>query len=321
MIQALQDECEFYFCLNQKKQWSERDQRPIPENIKFVTEYEPGKYDLAILHVDQQVISPRHKKRKIFDQFDKIIQDIPKIIINHGTPVYPEGFIDPSMSFQEREIECISRMKRIIGTNTMVVNSHTSASEQEWGFGYPIVHGINPSDWLDIAKEPRVFTAMSPVGLDVYYNRDCMIKTAEELFSIHGYKLWYAKVNVATHVSLDTYKDFLGRSLLYLDTSYRTPMNRARTEAFLSGCCVIQVEGAHDLERWACPGENIVLVPNDPKEIAKVVVDFIENKYWEAVEIGQKGKKMAINNFSQERYKQDWLKLINKTLNRDGVYE
>ncbi len=83
-------------------------------------------------------------------------------------------------------------------------------------------------------------------------------------------------------------------------------MNRARTEAMLSGCCVVQVEGAHDIERFAIPNKNMIIVPNDPEKIAKL----INNHYNDCIKIGQEGKKTAIKIFSREKYRQEWLKLI-----------
>lgn len=59
-------------------------------------------------------------------------------------------------------------------------------------------------------------------------------------------------------------------------------------------------------------GENIVIVPNNPVEISRIIVDLIENRYKEAITIGQKGKKMAIRDFNPQRYRMDWLKLIKK---------
>jgi glycosyltransferase involved in cell wall biosynthesis len=117
-------------------------------------------------------------------------------------------------------------------------------------------------------------------------------------------------MNVDTGNSFESYRQYLGKSLLYADTSYRTPMNRARTEAFLSGCCVIQVEGAHDLERWAKDGENILLVPDDPPQIAEVIAGLLHDGYQKAIQIGQKGKEMAVREFNPERYRKDWLELL-----------
>jgi glycosyltransferase involved in cell wall biosynthesis len=117
-------------------------------------------------------------------------------------------------------------------------------------------------------------------------------------------------MNVDTGSSYELYRQYLGKSLLYIDTSFRTPMNRARTEAFLSGCCVIQVEGAHDLERWAKDGENIILVPDEPQRIAEVVAELLHSGYQNAIQIGQKGKIMATREFNPERYRKDWLDLL-----------
>ncbi len=312
MINALSEDCEFYFCLNVKRKW-DTSLRPMPQNIKFVTHYEPGKYDIAILHIDQQMIDAFHQKRLIYNHFNSVITDIPKVVINHGTPVYPEYFriigwgTATDIQMQEK---CIEIIKELIGDNFMVVNSHTSASEKEWGFGYPIIHGINPEEYYDLPKEPRVFTALSPHGFDIYYNRSCIGDISDELYDKYGYILQYARLNVDTGNSPEQYKQHLGKSLIYLDTSFRTPMNRARTEAFLSGCCVVQVEGAHDLEYWAKSGENIIIVPNDPKAIAEILANLIENDYEKAIAIGKKGKEMAIQEFNPKRYRQDWIKLL-----------
>jgi len=315
LIQALKNDCDFYYCLNTKRDW-DITQRPIPENLQFVTHYNSHTYDLAILHIDQQMIAFDHQKFLIYNQFNNIISDIPKIVINHGTPVFPERFRELGYKLSEKEMQThiINVIKHLIGKNTMVVNSYTAASKKEWGFGIPVVHGMNPSEWLDLKKEPRVFTAVSPIGFNVYYNRRCMMQVADLLYKKHGYILHYAKINADTDSSPQAYKEYLGKSLIYLDPSYRTPMNRARTEAFLSGCCVIQVEGAHDLDRWAKPGENIVIVPNNPEKIVEKIKYLLENNFQKAIEIGQNGKKMAIEMFNRARYRSDWLNLIKGVL-------
>lgn len=312
MMNALNDECEFYHGLNFKRQW-DYSIRPKPNNLHFVPHYESNKYDVAILHVDQQIIDETHLKRRIYEEFDAVITDIPKIVLNHGTPVFPERFFELnqlSLTEEQMKDECVRRVRDLVGHKPMVVNSYAAASTKEWGFGIPIIHGMNPDEWLNLPKEPRVFTAISPNGFDTYYNRGCLVETAKILHHLYGYILAFAKVNINTDNSFQDYKNYLGNSLLYLDTSFRTPMNRARTEAFLCGCCVIQVEGAHDLEIWAKDGENIILVPNDPEEIAKTVVTFLEKDYEKAVRIGESARKMASKHFSYERYKTTWLSLL-----------
>lgn len=317
MIYALRDHCEFSHCMNIKRQW-DTSIRPVPENLKFVSHYEPDFYNAAILHIDQEVITPGHLKKRIYDEFNELITDVPKIVLNHGTPVCPELYSmlgHKHLSEAEMEKDCKTFVKSLVKGNTMVVNSHTAASKKEWDFGIPIIHGMNPDNWWDLPKEPRVFTAISPHGFDAYYNRKCMIRMSEELMEKHGYPLSFARVNVDTSNSPDDYRNYLGRSLLYIDTSYRTPMNRSRTEAFLSGCCVLQVEGAHDLERWAVHNENIIIVPNDPFEIAAIIANLLKNDYQKAITIGQNGKAMAMKHFNPDRYRNDWLNLFQQLIN------
>jgi len=316
MMYALRNDCDFYFSLDIKTQW-DVGKRPLPPNLKFVANYEPGVYDLALFHIDQQVISPKDRKRTIYNDFNRNVNGIPKIVINHGSPVLTEWFKNNAYDYDDDQIKeiCKKEVKALIGNSTMVVNSYAAASENEWGFGYPVVHGMNADDWYDLPKEPRVFTAISPGGFDNYYNRDCLNKVAEILSLKYGYILNHARVNIDSGSSPEYYKKYLGSSLIYLDPSFRTPMNRARTEAFLSGCCVIQVEGAHDIERWGINGENIVLVPNDPARISATIVDFIENKYQQAIEIGKQGKEMAKLEFNPGRYRRDWLNIFDRVMN------
>ena len=311
MINALSDHCQFNFCLNNRRQWNHR-RRPLPPGVKFVPYYEHGLYDFAIFHIDQRIYSPDDQQLKIYTELNDYIDDVPKIVINHGAPVFPEAFeqLTPSPSTEEAESMIARFVRSIVKNNTMVVHSHQAASEKEWGFGLPIVNGLNPNDWWDLPKEPRVFTALPIQGLDTYYNRKCLKAAGELLYYHYGILLHCANFNVPSFMSFDDYRNYLGRSLIYFDTSTRTPMNTARTEAFLSGCCVVQVEGAHDLGQRALDGYNLIQVPNDPSKIAAVIADLVENRYEEAWQIGQNGKKMAVEVFSKERYRNDWLDLF-----------
>lgn len=322
LFNALADDADFFLIHNNHRNWESADfqaARPIPANASHVPYYEPGKYDMAILDLDQQCVNLDLGKSKMQAELRECITDIPRVIIQHGSPVYPEFLLKDEMTKPEAEEECRKITRQMVGTDPMVVNSHTAASDKEWGWGIPIWHGMDPGEWWDLPKEPRVFTALSPRGTDEYYNRDCMNRTSEVLNEKYGHLLWWAKNNIDTHTSTARYKDFLGRSLIYLDTSYRTPMNRARTEAMLSGCCVVQVKGAHDLDQPVEQGNGqeagklgdyMIQVDDDPNKIADLVADLIENRYDECIARGQEAKKMAIHTFSRERYRQDWLKLI-----------
>lgn len=317
LFNALKPDADIFLITNSWRDWRKPEflaARPLPENVTFVPYYEEGKYDFAILDIDQQVLNPDLGKSKTFMDLNMLITDIPKVIINHGSPVYPEFLATVGMTFEEAEVECRRQVKELIGDIPMITNSYTAASEKEWGWGYPIIHGLSPDEWLDLEKEPRIFTALSPAGFDEYYNRAVMGKVAADLEKFYGYTLWWAKMNVNTQDRPEKYKEFLGSSLIYIDTSFRTPMNRARTEAMLSGCCIVQVEGCHDQERFLKNGENCILVPNNPNRIVEILIDLLENRYEECVRIGQEGKKTAIEKFGRERYRQDWMKFIHEVL-------
>lgn len=305
LFTAMDKDADFFLLPNNWRPWF-RDIRPLPRNASFVPYLEKEKYDLAIIDVDQQCVLPEFGKSKVFRRMKEITEGMPRVVINHGGPVYPEKLRYANYeTLEQAEDRCRDTMRKLVKGIPMVVNSHAAASEKEWGWGTPIWHGISPDNWLDLPKEPRVFTALSPGGTDTYYNRERMNEVAGRLED-YGYTLYWAKINVGE----EKYKDMLGSSLIYLDTSFRTPMNRARTEAMLSGACVVQVEGAHDLEMFAKDGENMVIVPDNTDAICRTIVDLIENRYHEAVDIGQSGKETAIEKFNPSRYRDDWMNLI-----------
>lgn len=322
MFNALKDDAHFYLIDNPAKEWRREEylaSRPIPDNVTFVPYYEKGKYDFAILNVDQQCINPKLGKSQVVRELDENIQDIPKVFINHATPVYPEFVMEEGMTKQEAEKVVIEKIKEIVKDNIMVVNSYKAV--EEWGWGNPIWHGINSDEWVPMLKEPRVATAVSPGGCDEYYNRMVMNRVAQTLPEQNGHILWWAKNNTSklfrmgdTYTKAENYKNFLGQSLIYFDGTFRTPMNRGRTEAMLSGCCVVQVEGAHDLERFAKDGENIILVPNDVEKIVNKLNVLLESEYEKCIEIGKNARQTAIKHFNYKRYRSDWLSLINNKI-------
>lgn len=313
---ALRDDADFFFVHNVNRSWKDERflaARPLPQNVTFVPYVEPEKYDLAILHLDQQCLKEDIGKRKVFlDLYQETVGKLPVYVHMHGSPIWPEYLKLVNMTDEDAKQECRRLIKQMIGNLPMLVNSYDSV--KEWGWGFPIWHGINPQDWWDLPKEPRIFTAISNAGLDFYYNRACLNEVIHILNKEYNIPLWWARENTNSHDSWDHYRNWMGRSLLYIDLSYHTPMNRGRTEAMLSGCCVIQIEKAHDLDRFAKDRDNIILVPNNPEKIVQIIIHYLNNKYDEAVLIGQKGKQTAINLFSPERYRQEILQWMNDVI-------
>lgn len=310
LITALKDYVQFDILVNTNKHWLGRP-TPAPEQTRFVANYTPGYYDFAILNLDQQVINENIYKSQIYPQLNSVITDIPKIVLQHGSPVYPEYVATNGMDWKDAEKKIIEYTKKLVGDNTMVVNSYTSASDSEWGFGHPIVHGMDTEMWGPAeTKELKVITALSPAGCDVYYNRQMLDEVMAILEQKYSIRVEWARRNVKFD-STEEYAQWLGKSLIYLDTSYRTPMNRARTEAMLSGCAVVQVEGAHDLDRFFHPGEDIYLTPqNSPDAMAELVADLFFMKHDEVLQVGKNARENAFKQFNYDRYSQDWMALL-----------
>lgn len=291
-------------------------------SVKLVPHYEKGKYDVALLHLDQQCLESmlwEKGKGSILRELDSVITDIPKIVIMHGTPYYPESFSCDikednykELGFTEKQIGCssvlINQCKKIIGDKIMVCNSHRA--QEQWGFGQTIWHGLDPDEWWDLPKEPRVVTMISPGGLDKYYDRT-FFRAVKDFLEEKNITLCHITVD-AQFKSFDEYRNFLGRSLIYFNPTRESPMPRARSEAMLSGCCVITTPH-QDADTFIEDGVNGFIVKRNPTMVATLVEELLHD-YKRAIEIGQKGKETAKKIFDIKRYQNDWTNLFIKTI-------
>ena len=292
-------------------------------NLKIVPYYEPGKYDIALLHLDQQCFDENlwdRGKGSLYREVNEVIRDIPKIVINHGTPYYPENFQCnikkenyKNLGYTKKQIgmskELIDKCKKAIGNNYMVVNSYKA--KEQWGFGKVIIHGLDKEEWFDLPKEPRVITVLSPAGLDKYYDRTFLSAIKEELYERD---IYFCQITVDVNFkNFKDYREFLGRSLIYVHPMREAPMSRGRTEAMLSGCCILTTPW-HDTDRFIENGKNGFIIPRNPK----IVCDMIEGllyDYKTAVKIGQEGKKTAIKEFDGDKYRNKWREFMEYVIN------
>lgn len=302
---------EFYWLENNVRKWVRESPRPQPEHLKWVTHYTPGEYDVAMLHIDQQAADPLIGKGQLYRQLNEVIQDIPKIVFNHGTPMWDEAFTEDLVlnggtvmtSRGPREIDGI---KKIVGDNFMVVNSYTAVDR--WGWGYPIIHGLDPSEWWDLPKEPRATVMISPGGLDKYYNRQLLTYIKARVKESTGLDVQHVTVNYKAN-DWDDYRQFLGKSLIYINPTLDSPMPRARTEAMLSGCCVLSSK-YHGFEEYIEHGKEGFVMPDNPLSYAQTIDQLVNYHYQEAIEIGKNGKKKAQQLFSLDRYLADLYTLL-----------
>lgn len=294
---------EWTWLIQHKRPYSPRSRGDFVKN--WAIEYEEGKYDFALLHLDQQCIEEELLKRGkglLYMELNERIKDIPKIVIMHGTPYYPEKF---SMEY------VVDKVKELVGENTMVVNSYKAA--EQFGFGIPIVHGIDPNEWWDLPKEPRVVISVSPAGLDKYYDRDFTEAVISELEE-RGVTVCHIGVNWKpsdrSGNEWDNYRNFIGRSLIFLNLTKDSPMPRARTEAMLSGCCVLTTPW-QDADTFIKDGENGFIIPRNPQSVADKVQWLMEH-YDLAIKVGKAGKQTMIERFTVEAYQQKWKDLLEK---------
>ncbi len=319
----------FYMLETNVRKWSKSSARPLPETwltedeFEWVQYYEPGKYDLAILRLDQQCTDPTLGKGHVFRQLNDLIQDCPKIVINHGCTIWDDMRTE-DMVINGGDLQTPRGMVHLDGMKeltkdaaVMVTNSYTAA--EHWGWGFPIIHGFDSSNWTpyDKPKEPRVILPVSPAGLDKYYNRSLMTAIKSAVKERTGLDVLHFNVNLdfdkmgGDH--WDTYRDFVGRSLIAIFPFFDSPMPRSRTECMMEGVCVLSSRH-HGADEYIENGVNGFILPDNPLSYAEAIHILIMEGYRDAVKIGQEGKKTAIELFEPQRYFKQWWWLINEVL-------
>lgn len=295
--------------MNPYRYWADVH-RKMPENMHEVPYYEEGKYDLAILHIDQQCIynpekGDRISKGRLYSEINDLIKDIPKIVINHMTPFHDKYDSD----------YVVSEIKRMVGDNIMVVNSYDAA--KQWGWGNVITHGMQVDEWWDLPKEPRCITTLSPEGMDKAYRR-VFLHTVISLLNEKGINFVWVGVD-RKFGNFDDYRDFIGRSLVYFNPTWQSPRPRARTEAMLSGCCIVTTP-YQDADTFIVDGENGFLtskmrienphIMDSPEYTAKLITKLITEEPDRALEVGQRGKKTAQELFNDKVFADQWQRLL-----------
>jgi len=91
-------------------------------------------------------------------------------------------------------------------------------------------------------------------------------------------------------------------------------MPRARTEAMLSGCCVVTTPH-QDADTFIEHGKNGFLIPREPQKVADLIEGLIMD-YKTAIKVGQAGKETAKKLFTYDRYRKQWLEVFNVAINR-----
>lgn len=274
-------------------------QRPVPDNVRFIkpAELDPAVFDLALLHLDQWC-DRLNIRASSFRFMKETTKAIPQIIIIHGT-------LDSEANRQA--------ILRLIGDLPVVCNSRQAALEWDGGegrcdrYGNPqfraIIHGYR-DEFFNHGLDHRrraVTTVCSGNDLSREYHGLPVLERLSRDMPL----AWYGPAgNREWLPDYTLYREMLASSLIYFSPTRRGPMPGARTEAMLSGCCIVTVPG-HDIERYIAHGHNGYIVDTyaRARDVLRMLLDDPERAY----EVGQRGRLTALDLFSSRRYVRDWL--------------
>jgi hypothetical protein len=285
--------------------WRE-EQRPTPLNLRGAIETDAvglGQFDLALCHLDQWIDRFPHRGLpfRVMTQLARRL-DLPAVCIMHGTPDYPENRVN---------------LLRLLGDVPCVCNSQAAAEEWDGGegrldrYGLPqfrsIIHGYDADEfWSEPACRRRrvAISVCSGGSTSAWYHGTPILErlirdVPLEWYGPYGNRDWLP--------SYGEYREMLASSLIYFSPTHRAPMPGARTEAALSGCCVVSVPG-QDWHEYIEQGVNGYIVNSyaDTVRALRVLLDDHERAW----RIGQAGREMAQERFGVERYVNDWLALL-----------
>lgn len=333
----------YWMSNNVREDWNKKYRDQPTENLTYVPYFEEGKYDLAVLHIDQASLDYDPKlargKNTLSCDVNEAIKDTPKVILNHGTPFWPELYGDPEGKYSEEWL--LKQCKEFVGDNLMIVNSHRA--REMWGIenSRTIIHGMEATEWLDLPKECRVITTLSPAGWDAYYNRLLMRAVQDDLKQQYKVPMYQVGTDFMAE-DFNDYKNFIGRSLIYFNSTKESPMPRGRTEAMLSGACIVSSAGHGAEDYFNCNAREVFLavgeykfpevmkkiiaaevnnitgfiIPDNPEPTSWLIAYLFEN-YDIAKRIGQNGKRLARDKFNINRYQSEWGEVIKSLTGKD----
>lgn len=296
--------------INPYRTWGE-SHRPLPPKMNWVTSFKRKHYDLAILHVDQQSIydpekGDRISKGKLFMEVRSVIgDDCPIVVINHMTPFH-DKYESPYV---------VEFLKKMTEGCFMITNSFEAA--KQWGWGKPVIHGMDIDEWYDLPKEPRAVTVLSPAGMEKAYRR-IFLHTVKRYLEEMGVPFFWVGVD-RKFESFEAYKEFLGRSLVFFNPTWQSPRPRARTEAMLSGACVVTTP-YQDATTFIEDGVNGFLTSkfeikdprtmDNPKATADLIKRLVIDEPDLAIKVGKAGRETARKLFNTESFVNQWKEVV-----------
>ncbi len=301
-------------------------QRPLPGNAQFIPKaaVKPADYDLAIVHFDENVLSPENSNGVLGPYWGHAFRylmeevEVPKIAICHGTPQfhgqYTPGYDKPDLL---QVIEPARRKLVEYLKDTLVIcNSHQA--QTEWGFrrSKVIWHGFDPTEFPPATYEKGILSPLGPAvsarphyrGYYLYQQvfADFPAQYAPSTLSVPDPSPLYAGNQFAIW-KFRNYVDAIRRYAVYFNPTLRSPMPRARGEAMMCGLVTVSADN-HDVDRFIRNGVN-GFYSRDPGELREQLLFLCRNPD-AAQRMGREGRRTALKTFHVDRYLEDWRETI-----------
>ncbi len=309
--------------------WS-YDQRPLRDNVRWlpVSAINPRDFDLAILHFDENVLSP-HLCNGIIpsnwgDCFSWLLtQDLPKVAICHGTAQFEGQYgLDPERktSFHLYEDER-RKLVSALSDAHVVCNSHEALAEWRFRNARVIWHGFDPQEFpfgvhdggvlatdADFYR-PHYRGAWEHLRVEELIGPGIPIGTARHA----GAPIEMLGTNAFATRNFRAYVDRIGRFKAYLNTTLRSPMPRSRGEAMMTGVIPVCLRN-HDVDRFIEQGVD-GFYADTPEELAQFLTELFRDEDLRA-RMALAARRKAIDLFNHDRYLLAWTELLDELVSR-----
>ena len=306
------------------------NQRPIPNNVNFksIRKINIKDFDLAILHFDENVLSPENFHGKVSkDWGDTFIFfreqiNLPKVAICHGTPqFYGQYDIKYNRPNLMQPIE--NEKKRLINYlgDILVINNSYQA-QKEWNFhkSKVIWHGFDPIEFPSTTYSKGILTPCSDALISRPHYRGYNIY--QQVFKNFPSEYYPSTLSVKEpHILLQgndyayarfrNYVDNIRQYSIYFNPTIRSPMPRSRGEAMMCGLATVSLNN-HDVDLFIENGVNGFFADN-PTELREILLYLSENPQ-EAQKIGRKGRELAMDIFNHDRFLKTWDEIIQELI-------
>ena len=306
------------------------DLRPIPPNIEFksIRDINVRDYDLAILHFDENVLSPQNCYSQVDLDWGKTFKyfrekiDLPKIAICHGThQFYGQCNLNYKGSnlLEIIEPECL-KLVDYLDSILVITNSYQAQSEWQFKNSKVVWHGFDPDEFPLTTYAKGI---LSPYGQAVisrphyrgYHIYHDVIKRLppDSQPSTLSVKIPdnYTSANHYAQLKFQNYVNNIRKYSIYFNPTVRSPMPRSRGEAMMCGLVTVSLKN-HDVDKFVENGVN-GFYADTAKELAEILCYLMEHPE-ETRNIGLKSRELAIKTFHIDRFLNDWKTIIEKTL-------